>query len=194
MKPRWTLISILLFGVAMMALLIARRPQAAARTASGNPLPAVVRPAVTESSTPEVPDQLSEPGAPQKSTQVHRPEVKSVSGATPIATSEVPEIGPGLTPTVVLENLRLVFRNYCARFGGNPVGTNPEITRALDGGNPGHVEFLNPKDGMRLDNKGELVDNWGTPFFFHQLSGTEMEIHSAGPDRKMWTPDDLVIK
>lgn len=186
--------TILVFGVAVVALLIARRLQAVARSASGNPLSVAAQPAVAESSPAEVPDQPSEPGVPLKSTQIHRPEARSLSGATPLVTSEGPEIGPGLTPTVVLENLRLVFRNYCARFGGNPVGTNPEITRALNGGNPGHIEFLNPKDGMRLDNKGELVDNWGTPFFFHQLSGTEMEIHSAGPDRKMWTPDDLVIK
>ena len=81
-----------------------------------------------------------------------------------------------------------------SRFGGNPVGTNREITRALNGDNPGHVVFLKAEDGMRLNENGELVDNWGTPFFFHQLSGVEMEIHSAGPDRKMWTPDDLVIK
>jgi len=39
-----------------------------------------------------------------------------------------------------------------------------------------------------------LVDAWGTPFFFHQLSGHEMEIHSAGPDKIMWTADDLVTE
>jgi hypothetical protein len=47
---------------------------------------------------------------------------------------------------------------------------------------------------LRINGKGELVDYWGTPFFFHQLSGTEMEIHSAGPDKVMWTADDLVTK
>ena len=47
---------------------------------------------------------------------------------------------------------------------------------------------------MRINSQGELIDPWGTPYFFHQLSGTEMEIHSAGPDKVMWTQDDLVIK
>ena len=47
---------------------------------------------------------------------------------------------------------------------------------------------------MRINARGELIDNWGTPFFFHQVSGTEMEIRSAGPDMKMWTADDLVTK
>ena len=94
----------------------------------------------------------------------------------------------------VLGNVRHAIRNYGSRFGGNPVGSNPEIARALAGRNPNHVNFLNPEAGLRVNADGKLVDPWGTPYFFHQLSGTQMEIHSAGPDRVMWTQDDLVIK
>ena len=96
--------------------------------------------------------------------------------------------------SLVLENMRHAIRDYGSRFGGNPVGTNPEITRALDGENPGQAYFLKAEDGLRVNNDGELVDAWGTPYFFHQLSGTQMEIHSAGPDKIMWTDDDLVIQ
>lgn len=96
--------------------------------------------------------------------------------------------------SIVLENMRRAIRNYGSRFGGNPVGPNPEITRALAGDNPAQVNFLNADDGLRMNSNGELVDPWGTPYFFHQLSGTEMEIHSAGPDKIMWTADDLVTK
>jgi hypothetical protein len=99
-----------------------------------------------------------------------------------------------ISASLVLENMRRAIRNYGARFGGNPVGTNLEITRALAGDNPKQVNFLNPDDGLRVNADGELVDAWGTPYFFHQLSGTEMEIHSAGPDKKMWTDDDLVTR
>ena len=101
---------------------------------------------------------------------------------------------PKLPQSAVLENVRLAFRNYQSKFGGNPVGTNLEITRALNGENPRQTRFLRMEDGMRVNAKGELIDTWGTPYFFHQLSGTEMEIHCAGPDKKMWTADDLVIK
>jgi hypothetical protein len=90
--------------------------------------------------------------------------------------------------------MRGAFRHYSSVFGGNPVGTNPEITQALNGANPKQINFIKTEDGMRINAQGELVDSWGTPFFFHQLSATEMEIRSAGPDRKMWTADDLVIK
>ncbi|MDB6020553.1 MAG: hypothetical protein JWQ04_410, partial [Pedosphaera sp.] len=76
----------------------------------------------------------------------------------------------------------------------NPVGTNAEITSALNGNNPKQTVFIDPQAGLRINGQGELVDAWGTPLFFHQLSGTEMEIRSAGPDKQMWTLDDLVAR
>jgi len=97
-------------------------------------------------------------------------------------------------PVTALENMRTAVRQYGLRFGENPVGSNVEITSALNGQNSRHVVFVQPDDGLRINEGGELVDSWGTPYFFHQLSRTEMEIHSAGPDRRMWTSDDLVIK
>lgn len=99
-----------------------------------------------------------------------------------------------MEPATVLSNMRIAIRSYGSRFGGNPVGTNPEITRALQGDNPKQVKFLRRESGLRINARGELVDYWGSPFFFHQLSGTEMEIRSAGPDRVMWTVDDLVTR
>ena len=94
----------------------------------------------------------------------------------------------------MLGNMRIVINQYGSMFGGNPVGTNPEITQALNGGNSKQARLINEESGLRINGRGELVDYWGTPFFFHQLSGTEMEIRSAGPDRRMWTADDLVTK
>ena len=99
-----------------------------------------------------------------------------------------------MDPATVLSNMRIAINQYGSMFGGNPVGSNSEITKALNGGNPKEVKFLNEESGLRINGRGELMDYWGTPFFFHQLSGTEMEIRSAGPDRKMWTADDLVTK
>jgi hypothetical protein len=99
-----------------------------------------------------------------------------------------------IPPQIVLENMRRAVVNYGSTFSGNPVGTNPEIAAALNGENPKQIKFIDPENGLRINGKGELVDSWGTPFFFHQLSATDMEVRSAGPDRIMWTPDDLVIK
>ena len=108
----------------------------------------------------------------------------------------VPSLGllTNVPPTIVLENIRRAVRQYGEMFGGNPVGTNPEITSALNGNNPKQINFIKPEAGMQINESGELIDAWGTPLFFHQLSGTEMEIHSAGQDKRMWTRDDLVTK
>lgn len=116
-----------------------------------------------------------------------------VSETKPAAISTAPEF-TNLPPEMVMENLRTTFHSYQAMFGGNPVGTNPEITAALAGKNPKQAQFIRADYGMRVNARGELIDPWGTPYFFHQLSGTEMEIHSAGPDRVMWTADDLVLR
>jgi hypothetical protein len=111
----------------------------------------------------------------------------------PAAVAPLPPDLAKLEPMTVLENMRTTIRLFGSTFGGNPVGTNPEITRALHGENPKQINFLK-EDGNRVNDRGELVDVWGTPYFFHQLSATQMEIRSAGPDRIMWTADDLVIK
>jgi len=74
---------------------------------------------------------------------------------------------------------------------GNPIGDNAEIVRALQGRNRARLAFL-PAKHPALNEAGELVDRWGTPLFFHAVSGTRMDVRSAGPDRKMWTEDDVV--
>ena len=40
--------------------------------------------------------------------------------------------------------------------------------------------------------KGQLVDRWGTAYWFHPNSSYQMEIRSAGPDKNLFTADDVV--
>ena len=101
---------------------------------------------------------------------------------------------PDIPPAIVVENVRHAVTQFGAEFGGNPVGTNPEITSQLSGNNPKQINFIKPEAGMRINENGELVDPWGTPLFFHQLSGTDTEIRSAGPDKILWNLDDLVAR
>ena len=98
---------------------------------------------------------------------------------------------PGRTPETELGRVTFLVRDYRAAFGSNPVGSNKEITRTLLGDNPRGTRFLDPAT-VTLDSKGELLDAWGRPYFFHAMSGTIMEIRSAGPDGKLFTVDDLV--
>ncbi len=153
---------------------------AAAMERSGSARPRALRPAAPDE--PIAPNATSTPPT-------------QVINAAPTATVAVPETpeSSSLPGETVLQNLRISFRQYASAFGENPVGTNPEITSALQGENPKHLNFLRA-DGNRVNANGELVDVWGTPYFFHQLSAHDMEIRSAGPDRVMYTGDDLVTR
>ena len=92
-----------------------------------------------------------------------------------------------------VENIGLMLRDFRTVLGENPTGSNAEIMKAVMGGNKKGAR-LGPPTGMALNGEGELVDGWGTAVFFHQLSGNEMEIRSAGPDRKLFTGDDVLTK
>jgi hypothetical protein len=92
---------------------------------------------------------------------------------------------------VDLQKASVSLRDYRKVFHQNPVGNNAEITRLLLGQNSKGARYL--PDDAHLNDKKELTDRWGQPLFFHQVSATNTEIRSAGPDRKMWTADDEVL-
>jgi hypothetical protein len=146
---------------------------------------------------PNSPGQPANASAVAVTPSANPPEIVSATAgaAVPLVSGlpHQPEF-TDLPPEIALGKVAHAIRDYASMFGGNPVGTNPEITAALNGQNPRQANFINPGAGMRINGKGELVDAWGTPYFFHQLSGTDMEIRSAGPDKTMWTSDDLVVK
>jgi hypothetical protein len=71
-----------------------------------------------------------------------------------------------------------------------PLGANEDIANALRGKNRAHLRFL-PDTHPAFNAKGQLVDRWGTPLFFHTNDHSRIDIRSAGPDKIMWTADDL---
>ncbi len=85
-----------------------------------------------------------------------------------------------------------ILENYRLALGSNPTGANAEITAQLSGHNSRRHAPL-PPDLPAIDEEGNLLDRWGTPFFFHASSAREMEIRSAGPDREMYTADDALF-
>lgn len=91
----------------------------------------------------------------------------------------------------IVEDVLEAFRTNFPH-DGNPVGDNAEITAALTGKNRLRLALI-PRNHPAINAAGELCDRWGTPFFFHAESGTHMAVRSAGPDRKMWTADDVVL-
>ena len=71
-----------------------------------------------------------------------------------------------------------------------PMGDNHDISRALLGHNRYGDVWMNPDDSL-LNEKGLLVDPWGSPYHFHPRSSDAIDIRSAGPDRILFTTDDI---
>lgn len=94
------------------------------------------------------------------------------------------------SPEQNLQAMEEVIHMYRQGFGENPVGQNDDIVAALLGENEKKAAYL-PADCPAIKN-GKLVDRWGSPWWFHPVSGTQMEIRSAGPDRDLFTADDIV--
>lgn len=89
-----------------------------------------------------------------------------------------------------LEIIADFISTYSKGIGANPIGDNADITAALTG-TQGHKGRVFPPNHKSIRN-GQLIDRWGTPFWFHPNSGNQMEIRSAGPDKELFTQDDIV--
>ncbi len=196
MKPiHRYLILFLVAAILLLALSLYHKTPAgsggAPPNAPGNPAANAQSPAVAATSSTQAASPAALGTGPNATTSGPVPSQQNLASQAGqlIIDTNAPA---GLPPETVLRNVSHAIHQYGDQFGGNPVGLNSEITAALAGQNPKHINFIDPAAGMSINSKGELVDPWGTPYFFHQLSGTDMEIHSAGPDKIMWTSDDLV--
>jgi hypothetical protein len=137
-----------------------------------------------------------------------RPSSSSIPATQSRATSPAPSTGevrqrpsaastterlnqPEETAREDIAAVHLMLTDYRKVFGQVPEGgLNEEITRGLRGDNPKKLVFLVEKSGT-LNAGGELIDRWGSPYFFHKLSRDRIDLRSAGPDRQFWTSDDF---
>ncbi|NOS70456.1 MAG: hypothetical protein HOP33_11055 [Verrucomicrobia bacterium] len=86
----------------------------------------------------------------------------------------------------LMENSLLLLKSAANR----PLSANEDWADLFRGRNGAHEEFL-PAKHIAFNSEGQLIDRWATPLFFHALGGGRYEIRSAGPDKKLWTSDDL---
>jgi len=99
---------------------------------------------------------------------------------------------PETTADNDLEILESIIEFY-RRANGEVVpssGLNEEIVRQMRGENEMKLTVF-PNNHPSLNARGQLLDRWGTPYYFHPVSHAVIEIRSAGPDRKLWTDDDV---
>ena len=100
---------------------------------------------------------------------------------------------PSLPPENDLKLLSHLMDNFnllVKSAADMPMSANEDWAAAFRGSNPAHERFL-PDQHAALNAQGQLVDRWGTPLFFHALGDRRFELRSAGPDKKMWTADDI---
>jgi type II secretory pathway pseudopilin PulG len=83
---------------------------------------------------------------------------------------------------VVADNLILSLQQYREFVGCYPTGNNASITKDLLGRGEKKVVILSARNHSEVNEKGEIVDPWGTPIQFY-FSDTEVLIRSAGPNR-----------
>jgi hypothetical protein len=132
--------------------------------------------------------------APNQQTRPDRPAVASLPPPRESERSHLADQlhAPNRTGMEDLSVVLNLFTHYRTRFQGYPVGEdNATFVNALTGNNPGRLAFIS-RDHPAIDAQGQLLDRWGEPFFFHLLGHDALEIRSAGPDRELYTPDDLL--
>ena len=187
MKTRWIVALVL-----ALLFLFAIRPRNRTTTDTPN-IPVTSTPAASVATS--VPKAApAEPMPPAKQTVPADPPAPVPSAVPPSADASVPQPGGTLAEMRdEIENIQFALRDYRTALGENPIGNNAEITKALLGENLKQVKIPLPP-GATVNGEGQMCDRWGKPYFFHQLSGKQMEIHSAGPDREFGTADDLIVK
>lgn len=121
--------------------------------------------------------------------------VEEISNALglPASVAEKAGVTPGNeTAYDDVQSVGTLLEEFRRAFGAMPTGElNDEIVRRLQGENPKGIAVL-PKSHPAINAQGELIDRWGTPYRFHPESAWETTVRSAGPDKKMWTGDDIL--
>ncbi|MEM6886340.1 MAG: hypothetical protein AAF571_15060 [Verrucomicrobiota bacterium] len=85
-----------------------------------------------------------------------------------------------------------VYHSYLKDPDGLPTAGNRAIVKAFAGENVHRIRFIDPEADYINDN-GELVDRWNSPLYFHFEDARFPDIRSAGPDRQIWTQDDIAL-
>lgn len=171
MRWRWVLFAAV--GVLVVALIIAALPRTY--------FPKVTMEVTPDKSVPAKFPDSSLPGSTAGAVQpIGQRILQGYADASQTAEQDVTQIAR------VLENFALLVK------GENPVplGANEEIAAALRGRNRTQFRML-PDDHPAFNGQGQIVDRWGAPLFFHANARDRIEIRSAGPDRTMWTSDDI---
>ncbi|HEY5792681.1 MAG TPA: hypothetical protein VIS74_05240 [Chthoniobacterales bacterium] len=185
----------------------AARPDRAAQggAAPANHAPEPERPGGAAGIRPAAPPSISSaaPPPPVATSAGPKPKVDEKPAEQTAAgiyfLPEIAEISRNLNaPRGSVEEDVMIIRGVIEIYRRNNAGAVPEgfdnaqITAKLRGENARRFSVLDPNlESSALNAKGELLDRWGTPYYFHKASRELLEVRSAGPDGKFWSRDDV---
>ncbi len=96
------------------------------------------------------------------------------------------------SPEEDLLTVQQLLLAYERAIGENLEGDNEDVVAALLGANKQQISFLT--DGVNSLHDGRLLDRWGTPYFMRPESSRHRSLRSAGPDKHLFTDDDVVLE
>ena len=98
----------------------------------------------------------------------------------------------GMDDLLLVQSLIQIFRLYTKDPDALPTFGNKEIVEALSGENRFQDRFIK-SDFSFISKQGEITDRWGSPLVFHFEAAHCPDIRSLGPDKTLWTDDDIVL-
>jgi hypothetical protein len=141
------------------------------------------------------PPSLNAPPLGKSSQELPNPSITTDSDSRKAGSPLAAELNsPNYDARHDVATLHTMLRQYLRithRRPGPPIGNDSDLARAFTGHNPMKLVVL-PTPHPALSPDGRLVDRWGTSYFIHPRGNLAFEIRSAGPDRKLFTNDDLI--
>ena len=176
MKARWLFVPLAILLAAVWCYIATHSKRAAPGPAAATqiaqaPAPALASPPLAASPTPA-------------------DDADAMAGSPLAAELNTPG-GDGLHDVQPLHALIRQYLRILHHRQGPPIGDDTDLAHVLTGHNPMRLIFV-PPGNPALSADGHLRDRWGTPYFIHALGYGTYEVRSAGPDRKLFTTDDLV--
>ena len=148
--------------------------------------PAIIRAAVQSKAARErAPEPVTAPLPPATPTPPQTQEQDPI-----IASMHQEMIQPETLPERELEILQELISLHQRGVGNGTFGDNGDVTRSLVGDSEKGAWL--PRQSPRIRD-GQLLDRWGSPYWFHPNSGNQIEIRSAGPDKNLFSPDDIIL-
>jgi hypothetical protein len=116
--------------------------------------------------------------------------VLAIAGVLWVAKAWTPRVDPQtLKFQTDADNLILGLQQYREFIGSYPTGNNITVAKALLGRTDKKVLILAVRNKSDINDKGEIMDPWRTPFRFY-FAENEVMIRSAGPN-KVWEDSDV---